>query len=765
METSGTGIGRLDCYEDMFKEITRKLYGEDPDHRTSSVQNEFETSVSYKNDEDTGNGTDGSDDGNWTLDDEPLKGTEGSRIAAYRAATSTWRCYECGDCMSSGPREVAEHFVELHSSRVGGEESSRGRLHSSRKDYLGAGELKLEEVVSYLERVRDRAERSAPPTRRTQETQTIPAALLPVTSTFLLQELPSTPPQHLHQSSAAMPGNLGASTNAAGGGAGGANSASGKRYTCLYCPYGTDRRDLYTRHENIHREEKPFHCYVCYKPFSRADHVKKHFLRMHREHTYELSRIRRPVGSISSAAKVSASLQSTEPNGSNAGNNNNVGPYPTGSLYSNAKQQQQHQQHQQQSDIAATSSYQLQAPTTSAALYQAASLSSAVVAAAAAAANVGGMMQQPEANCGAAAPVTAVHSAVHNAVHNAVAQAARRIQNGACSGKSSHFKSGSAGSSKANQERRYTCCYCSWSGVDNWCLKRHLNTHLKPFACALCEYKAARAERLATHVLKVHNRRQCSRCSFLAEDLAQLQVHQLHVHRVSNANAAAAAAAAAAATAHQQGSAVQQQQQQQHQQQSQTQNNGERQQPQSMHPVGGGRPPPGPPVFPASSAAIAPATTVIPPTTILGDRSEIASMPGNACWEQESSSCESRFLQCSERRSRKQRMPRKITTMLDSSSSRPIVSPQNGPAKTQDDSKTRAPAKRPLLRCFLCPDDAPARALRTRPYHNSRSMLLHKLWRHKKTTLNWKSKKILAAGASITLKATLYTQHALEYQR
>lgn len=86
---------------------------------------------------------------------------------------------------------------------------------------------------------------------------------------------------------------------------------------------------------------------------------------------------------------------------------------------------------------------------------------------------------------------------------------------------------------------RYTCCYCSWSGVDNWCLKRHLNTHLKPFACALCEYKAARAERLATHVFKVHNKRQCSRCSFLGEDAAQLQVHQLHVHRVGSASAPA----------------------------------------------------------------------------------------------------------------------------------------------------------------------------------------------------------------------------------
>ena len=72
---------------------------------------------------------------------------------------------------------------------------------------------------------------------------------------------------------------------------------SEKRYTCPHCPYGTDRRDLYTRHENIHREEKPFECYECHKPFNRADHVKKHFLRMHRELVYELARIRRVPGS------------------------------------------------------------------------------------------------------------------------------------------------------------------------------------------------------------------------------------------------------------------------------------------------------------------------------------------------------------------------------------------------------------------------------------------------------------------------------------
>lgn len=69
----------------------------------------------------------------------------------------------------------------------------------------------------------------------------------------------------------------------AGAGAGAGGSDAGKRYVCGACPYATDRRDLFTRHENIHRDEKPFHCYICQKQFNRADHVKKHFLRMHRD--------------------------------------------------------------------------------------------------------------------------------------------------------------------------------------------------------------------------------------------------------------------------------------------------------------------------------------------------------------------------------------------------------------------------------------------------------------------------------------------------
>ncbi|XP_071869116.1 zinc finger transcriptional factor charlatan isoform X1 [Bombus fervidus] len=799
MEGSGAGISRLDCYEDMFKEITRKLYGEDPDHRTSSVQNEFETSVSYKTEEDTGNGTD-SDDGNWTCEEEPLKGTDGSRIAAYHAGKATWRCYECGDLMGGGPRDVAEHFMELHSSRILGDDS-RNRHHSPSKDYLQSEELKVEDVISYLERLRERVERVAPPSRRTQETQTVPAALLPVTSTFLLQELPSAPaPQHLHQNTTTM-----SSVTV---------TPSVKRYSCPYCPYGTDRRDLYTRHENIHREEKPFHCYICYKPFNRADHVKKHFLRMHREHGYELSRIRRPAGS-----------SPPKPLQQDAGTAN------TGNVNTNGQPQQQHTNYS--SGFNNTKNYQLQpnagnnTATNAGGIYQGTSMPAP------------GIMQPDAANC-----VTG-----------------RRVQNGGCNSKS-HLK----GSSKGAQERRYTCCYCSWSGVDNWCLKRHLNTHLKPFACTLCEYKAARAERLATHVLKVHNRRQCSRCSFLGEDAAQLQMHQLHVHRVSSANAPATSTTQATpppTNRHQQ----------------------------PLHPAGGGRPPPGPPVFPAPAPAIAPATTVIPPTTILGH--EMVNSPATAAtmayptleeerrssWHEHgrdhdhrrrhrqhdanqivdhheteilrrdlvsfyavySSSveqhddrhvhdepctgCSSRDSTSTllnrdfahsyqavpkaskgqsatepyefpwlgntqnkpyERRPRKQSQPRKVTGVqefddedttcsegenqdkkLEETTSSPVMKCPSR-AITLIDMKARYRNqlnRRKLLKCHLCPKDAPARGSICSAYHTKVSLILHKLWRHRRNEIlnNWIARNSsLSQPPSITLKATVFTNPGYE---
>lgn len=90
-------------------------------------------------------------------------------------------------------------------------------------------------------------------------------------------------------------------------------------------------------------------------------------------------------------------------------------------------------------------------------------------------------------------------------------------------GSSSSSSSNSA--DKKKKEKLYACTYCAWRGVDNWCLKRHLNTHIKPYLCVLCDYKAARSERLATHVHKVHNKRICGKCNFLADDQDALSQH------------------------------------------------------------------------------------------------------------------------------------------------------------------------------------------------------------------------------------------------
>ena len=73
-------------------------------------------------------------------------------------------------------------------------------------------------------------------------------------------------------------------------------SVNRRRYCCPRCSYSTDRRDLFTRHENIHRDEKPFRCYICNKMFNRADHVKKHFLRIHKGVDYDAKLTKRIKG-------------------------------------------------------------------------------------------------------------------------------------------------------------------------------------------------------------------------------------------------------------------------------------------------------------------------------------------------------------------------------------------------------------------------------------------------------------------------------------
>jgi KRAB domain-containing zinc finger protein len=281
-------------------------------------------------------------------------------------------------------------------------------------------------------------------------------------------------------------------------------STADKRYCCNYCPYATDRRDLFTRHENIHRDEKPFQCYVCRKQFNRADHVKKHFLRMHRDHPYDINKIRRSPPKNASGMSFyqkytsSTSVTSTSVTTTTSNTNNQPGPSRNPTLHHSQLPPPPPPPHFQQPPHHLHAPHHLQPPQHH--------------------------LLQPLQSTHYGLPLRTPQPAKFQLPK----------PNGSTS--KSHKKkpqssmAPNVGPPKEQKEKRYTCCYCSWSGVDNWCLKRHLNTHIKPFVCALCDYKAARSERLATHVLKVHNKRTCNKCSFLADDQMSLTEH-IHEHQ------------------------------------------------------------------------------------------------------------------------------------------------------------------------------------------------------------------------------------------
>ncbi|XP_053684222.1 uncharacterized protein LOC128734188 [Sabethes cyaneus] len=309
-------------------------------------------------------------------------------------------------------------------------------------------------------------------------------------------------------------------------------AATGKRYSCTSCPYTTDRRDLFTRHENIHKEEKPFHCYACLKQFNRADHVKKHFLRMHRDMEYEIAKTRRTVSTksyynngtntsgivptvsapaptpvVSQPQTIQANTlnipqaafptQITIPSHHVTIEHSTVNTSTITTLNGAIHHVTQHQNQQQQ-----------QAPTLQHQQQQ----------------------QQPQQTTQiiVAPPIVAIKQEKGTAI---VTNNNSNIVNSSInSSNTSNMVDEKPFAKKGKSEKRFTCCYCPWSGADNWGLKRHLNTHTKPFVCMLCDYKAARSERLATHVFKVHNKKACNKCNYFAEDQEQLNAHQLEVH-------------------------------------------------------------------------------------------------------------------------------------------------------------------------------------------------------------------------------------------
>lgn len=397
----------MECYEDMFKEITRKLYGDD---EVDSVMTDYDNLSSIAPMETL---SDQGDNDVWISSEEVIPWTE-SKIASYNASQKMFRCNEC-ECLGFLSR-IAEHWLGTHANlRVfqcpqcpyASAWARCVRMHLACQHNVSPDSIDptacwkenpvLEEVTTFLQRLKAKVDGESPVKEEPVETVEIAEISQQDGELETLNSPESEPSEEANDLNTT------------------------KRYNCNYCPYATDRRDLYTRHENIHREEKPFHCYICLKQFTRADHVKKHFVRMHRDVPYDINKIKQEKAKDAIQTFFEAQPKAVEP--------------------------------PPKAEITIPDFRQTTTPK---------------------------QEKLPKKKPG---------------------------------------------------EKRYTCCYCSWSGVDNWCLKRHLNTHLKPYICSLCEYKAARTERLATHVYKVHNKRFCTKCSFMADDQSQLNSHQQQQHQ------------------------------------------------------------------------------------------------------------------------------------------------------------------------------------------------------------------------------------------
>jgi hypothetical protein len=229
-----------------------------------------------------------------------------------------------------------------------------------------------------------------------------------------------------------------------------------KRYSCSVCPYSTDRRDLFTRHENIHKEEKPFHCYACLKQFNRADHVKKHFLRMHREMDYDINKTRRYPPS---------SKQIVNSNGNNNNNNNNNNSSSNNKSSNNFTFYNQQPQQQQQPEPPQQTAPPPPPPAPVTTI------------------NIPSFTQQhhttiaPQQQQQQQQPQQSHHHSIEHVIQtnnqqSAVSQAAAA----AVAISIKHEKTGHHHQKtiqKVKGEKRFMCCYCSWSGADNWGLKRH----------------------------------------------------------------------------------------------------------------------------------------------------------------------------------------------------------------------------------------------------------------------------------------------------
>lgn len=285
----------------------------------------------------------------------------------------------------------------------------------------------------------------------------------------------------------------------------------GKRYICPKCPYATDRRDLYNRHENIHREEKPFQCYICYKLFNRADHVKKHFCRIHKEFNYDINLIRR-LPSKRSRIPVSPSLN---------------GGSSRPSLDLNASF----------SDII---SRPTSVPVTQSQLLSCLTGSPTMVRVTREIDHVSPNFPEKEIK---------TEEKNDNTFNKSHSNLLTFLTQNAFSTKSSHKPPpprntdtpikdilqeallkppGYSSFLSSSQPKKFMCPYCPWTGPNSWALRLHTSMHYKTF-CVLCNFKSTEASDLENHMWECHKKRSCNKCNFLADSLLALDAHMLEV--------------------------------------------------------------------------------------------------------------------------------------------------------------------------------------------------------------------------------------------
>ncbi|KAK2723752.1 uncharacterized protein LOC136033847 isoform X2 [Artemia franciscana] len=760
VKTDGTmPLLPIDTYEDMFQEVVRKFYGENvvaieaPSEPTSSsINNDFsiilsdygkdvldgqsivpsqgdqptavnqlddnnvdnaELSVKKKKQKRNKSGTFVRLSTEWVENEETLAWTI-SKIAAYSSVHKVFRCFECGSIGFLA--RIAEHWLGSHGNiKV---------FECTKCPYTSAWArcIRMHISVAHSEQGSDNLI-----WRENHVLKDVTRYLLALKNK--IDSLEDT-------------GKL------------------EKKYSCQYCQYQTDRRDLYTRHESIHKNTKPFECFVCSKEFNRADHCKKHFLRMHKDVEYDVNRIRKPISTTPkedrNVSTVNERNNSAEPS-QDSTKDLNPTLLPTETIYipefensfenkgqqlilrkcvveeanseslitdnsrvvrdvtvssagptretirdnilirenphlqqvirenvhlvrENASRENvyimrdnshlvmrdsrdsnflaivrdpaimrsssvlvrdadfsdafregekknrvlggqlaghagnqllglveemsapkesartlppvrelrepllyRNEQREVQSireipellnlqpqpslqllqtplQVIATNSG---SPTSTNQLYQLVTLASLQ--------NTNGLLGltgQPQPTAIAVQPKTQPGATIHyspvvfpqatfssasvketqlkNAVETLVRNATQtqEIQNTPSPSKmeedpiqsvqmtpTSITKEPSQSKLKKKlKEKLYSCTYCTWKGVDNWCLKRHLNTHIRPFLCVLCDYKAARSERLSTHMQKVHNKRICTRCSFITNDQESLSQHMKESH-------------------------------------------------------------------------------------------------------------------------------------------------------------------------------------------------------------------------------------------